>query len=42
MDQWAFVIGAYALTLTGTALISLSSWRTMRAQEAEARRLTER
>lgn len=42
MNQWAFVIGAYALTLLGTGVISLTSWRAMRNHEAEARRLTDR
>ncbi|AMK23627.1 hypothetical protein VVT58_04420 [Sphingobium sp. SJ10-10] len=36
MNQWAFVIGAYALTLLGTGLISLLSWRAMRGAESKA------
>ncbi|MCB4859683.1 hypothetical protein K7W03_08725 [Sphingobium sp. PNB] len=36
MNQWAFVIGAYALTLSGTGLISLFSWRAMRNAERRA------
>lgn len=42
MNQWAFVVGAYALTFSGTLLICLICWRAMRKAEAEARRLTER
>ncbi|EPR09689.1 hypothetical protein M527_06055 [Sphingobium indicum IP26] len=36
MNQWAFVIGAYALTFLGTGLISLFSWRAMRSAESRA------
>jgi hypothetical protein len=42
MEQWAFVIGAYALTFAGTFLLSLLCWRAMRSAEAEARRISER
>lgn len=42
MNQWAFVIGAYALTLSGTGLISLLSWRAMRAAEVRAQQLADR
>ena len=42
MNQWAFVIGAYALTLIGTLALSLLCWRAMRSAEAEAQRLSER
>ena len=42
MNQWAFVVGAYALTFSGTFLICLINWRAMRKAEAQARKLTER
>ncbi|WP_269748625.1 MULTISPECIES: hypothetical protein [Sphingobium] len=42
MNQWAFVIGAYALTFSGTAVISILSWRAMRSAEARARQLADR
>ena len=42
MNQWAFVVGAYALTFLGTGLISLLSWRAMRKAEARAQQLAER
>lgn len=42
MNQWTFVIGAYALTFLGTALVSLSSWRAMRAAEHQAQQVSER
>lgn len=42
MNQWAFVIGAYALTFLGTGLISLLSWRAMRGAEAKAQQLGDR
>ncbi|MDI1294731.1 MAG: hypothetical protein PSY12_02395 [bacterium] len=35
MNQWAFVVAAYAITLLGTAVVSVLSWRAMRAAEAE-------
>jgi hypothetical protein len=42
MNQWAFVIGAYALTFLGTGAISLMSWRMMRSAEARAQRQSDR
>lgn len=33
MNPWPFVIGAYALTLGATALLSALSWRAMRRAE---------
>lgn len=40
MNQWTFVVTAYAVTLLGTALVSITSWRSMRAAEAQADSLT--
>jgi len=42
VNPWPFVIGAYALTLIGTAGVTLWSWAAMRRAEAEAARLGER
>ncbi|HKT77870.1 MAG TPA: hypothetical protein VJQ78_14140 [Sphingobium sp.] len=42
MQQWPFVIGAYALTFAGTFLLCLQCWRAMRSAEADAQRLSER
>ena len=42
MNQWAFVIAAYAVTLAGTALVSLVSWRSMRSAERRADQLSDR
>jgi len=42
MNQWAFVIAAYAVTLVGTAIVSIASWRAMHAAEQRADRLSER
>lgn len=42
MNQWAFVIAAYAVTLAGTALVSLTSWRAMRGAERRADQLSDR
>ncbi|WP_340266776.1 hypothetical protein [Sphingobium mellinum] len=42
MQQWPFVIGAYALTFAGTFLLSVQCWRAMRSAEADAQRLSER
>lgn len=36
MNHWAFVTAAYAVTLVGTALLLLWSWRTMRNAESAA------
>lgn len=42
MQQWTFVIAAYAVTLLGTAAVSWLSWRVMRRTEAQAEQLAER
>ncbi len=34
MNAWPFVIAAYAVTIAGTAVLLLTSWRAMRAAEA--------
>lgn len=36
MNQWAFVITAYAVMLVGTVLLLAASWRRMRAAETKA------
>ncbi|HEX7782714.1 MAG TPA: hypothetical protein VF509_07895 [Sphingobium sp.] len=36
MNPWPFVITAYALTLLGTALLCVVSWRAMRSAERRA------
>ena len=36
MNQWAFVIAAYGLTLAATAALMLWSWAAMRRAEADA------
>ncbi|WHO37126.1 hypothetical protein PMI04_011110 [Sphingobium sp. AP49] len=40
MNQWAFVIAAYAVTAIGTVAVCLASWRAMRVAEARAERLS--
>jgi hypothetical protein len=42
MNQWAFVIGAYALTFSGTVVLCLSCWRSMRSAEAVAQKLSDK
>ena len=42
MNQWTFVIAAYAVTALGTAAVSILSWRAMRAAERQAERLSDR
>ncbi|WP_281061184.1 hypothetical protein [Sphingobium sp. Sx8-8] len=42
MNQWAFVVGAYALTFFATGLISALSWRAMRVSEGRARQVADR
>ncbi len=37
--QWTFIIVAYALTLLGTAGVTLTSWRVMRRAERQAAEL---
>jgi hypothetical protein len=39
VNHWPFILGAYALTLVGTALLTLSSWAAMRRAEADAANL---
>ena len=36
MNQWAFVIAAFAVVLGGTGLLLVLSWVRMRAAEAKA------
>lgn len=33
MNAWPFVLAAYGVTLGGTALLALASWRAMRRAE---------
>ena len=40
MNPWPFVVAAYAIALTGTAALTLSSWFAMRRAEAEADKLS--
>ncbi|MDO7835243.1 hypothetical protein Q4610_09285 [Sphingobium sp. HBC34] len=42
MNQWAFVIAAYAVTAIGTGLVSILSWRAMHDAERAAAKLSER
>ena len=42
MNPWPFVIGAYALTLLGTAGVTLWSWLAMRRAERDADALGKR
>jgi uncharacterized DUF497 family protein len=42
VNQWSFVIAAYAVTLLGTAAVSLISLRAMRRAEAQAETLVGR
>ncbi len=39
MSHWPFILAAYALTLLGTAGLTLWSWSAMRRAEAEAEAL---
>jgi len=39
MNQWAFVIAAYAVAIAGTAALLLWSLAAMRRAEAEAEKL---
>jgi len=36
MNQWAFVLAAYGLTLLATCGLIVASWNSMRRAEAEA------
>jgi hypothetical protein len=42
MNQWAFVIAAYAVTLGGTGGLVAWAFASMRHAEAQAERLRER
>lgn len=42
MNQWLFVMAAYAVTAVGVIAVSVMSWRAMRRGEADAARLTDR
>lgn len=42
MNQWAFVIAAYAVTLGGTGGLLAWIWAAMRKAESRAERLSER
>ena len=42
MSQGACVIAAYGVTLTGAAIVSIVSWRTMRGAESRAEKLSDR
>lgn len=42
MNQWAFVIAAFAVVLGGTALLLIASGLRMRAAEAKADALSRR
>jgi hypothetical protein len=42
MNPWPFVIGAYAIAIVTTLVLTLSSWAAMRRAEAEAERLGKR
>ena len=33
LDPWSFIYAAYALSVAGTALLTLQSWRAMRRAE---------
>ena len=35
MNQWTFVIAAYAVTLGGGAVLALAAWRAMRRAERQ-------
>jgi hypothetical protein len=36
MNHWPFIIGAYAVTIIGTGIVTLWSWTAMRRAEAES------
>ena len=42
MNQWAFVVAAYAVTIVATAALLLLSFVSMRRAEAEAEKLRDR
>jgi Heme exporter protein D (CcmD) len=42
MNPWPFVIGAYAIAILATLVLTLWSWAAMRRAEAQAERLGNR
>ncbi|MFZ2997178.1 hypothetical protein [Sphingobium sp.] len=42
MNQWAFVTAAYVVTLLGTAIVSIVSWRAMRNAERQAQTVSDK
>ena len=42
MNQWAFVVAAYAVAIVATAALLLLSYVSMRRAEAEAAKLRDR
>lgn len=42
IDPWPFVIGAYAIAILGTAVLTFWSWRSMRKAERDAASLGDR
>jgi Heme exporter protein D (CcmD) len=36
VNHWPFIVAAYAITLLGTAALSIMSWRAARTAEAQA------
>ena len=42
MNQWSFVIAAYAIVVGGGALLTLWAWRSMLAAERLADEVTKR
>lgn len=42
MNQWTFVIAAYAIVVGGSAVLSLWAWRSMVAAERFADEITKR
>lgn len=36
MNHWPFIVGAYAVAILGTGLVTVLSWAAMRRAEAEA------
>lgn len=40
MNHWPFIIGAYAVGLIATAVLTFWSWSAMRSAEAEAEKLS--
>jgi len=42
VNQWSFVIAAYAIVLGGSALLVLWAWHSMRAAERRSDEVTRR